>query len=94
MQVGDKVRCKSGNIQNNIGEGAIGYVHGFARFSRYHAREVFVSDVPDRAGPPRQPWCGWFWLNDVELVEPHAHESVVTSDGHGAYCAHCGDCLA
>lgn len=66
IREGDKVRCKRGNIDKNLGEGEVGYVTGFARFSSYHGREVFVSDMPDRPSYPPKPWCGWFWLCDVE----------------------------
>lgn len=63
---GSKVKCMTGNIDNGRGAGAIGYVHGFARLSKYHAREVYVSDTPE--GTPRADWCGWFWESSVEEV--------------------------
>lgn len=28
------------------------------------------------------------------FLAPCDHETVWTPDGHGAYCKHCGDCLA
>ncbi len=66
MKRGDKVKCLTGNIDKNIGAGEIGFITGFARFSSYHAREVFISDKPE--GNSTAPWCGWFWLTAIEKV--------------------------
>ncbi len=60
---GDKVKCKRGSIDRNIGEGEVGYVTGFARFSSYHGREVCVQSAPSHVD---SKWSGWFWLSDVE----------------------------
>lgn len=60
---GARVRCKRGSIDRNIGEGEIGYVTGFARFSSYHGREVAVQSAPSHVD---SKWFGWFWLSDVE----------------------------
>jgi hypothetical protein len=67
IQEGDKVLCKRGSIDKNRGEGKAGYVTGFARFSSYHGREVYVSSHPDNRWD-QDDWCGWFWLCDVEKV--------------------------
>lgn len=60
---GDKVICKRGNIDKNVGEGLSGTVGGFARLSSYHAREAFVSFGETRLDP--HPANGWFWLSDL-----------------------------
>ena len=74
---GDKVRCKRGSIDRDVGAGEIGYVTGFARFSSYHAREVMVQSAPSHVD---SKWSGWFWLSDVELADenctPTAEEEV------------------
>lgn len=64
IQEGDKVLCKRGNIDKNLGAGLVGTVMGFARFSHHHPREAFVrfGDASDY-----HPASGWFWLCDVEL---------------------------
>lgn len=67
IQEGDKVRCKRPSIDKQLGEGKVGYVTGFARFSSYHGREVYVSSHPDDRYN-QEDWCGWFWLIDVEKV--------------------------
>lgn len=59
---GDKVRCKRGNIEKNLGQGLVGTVKGFARYSPYHGREVFVDFGHSH------PANGWFWLCHVEPV--------------------------
>ena len=61
---GDQVRCKRGNIEKNLGQGLVGTVKGFARFSQHHGREVFVHFGADRLD--HHPASGWFWLCDVE----------------------------
>lgn len=63
LREGDRVRCKRGNIDKNLGEGLVGTVKGFARFGTYHGREVAV-DFGDYLHPAN----GWFWLCDVEPV--------------------------
>jgi hypothetical protein len=62
---GDKVRCKRGDIDRNVGAGEVGYVTGFARFSQYHGREVAVQSHPCHVD---SKWFGWFWISDVEPV--------------------------
>lgn len=66
IQEGDKVRCKRGNIDKNAGEGLVGTVEGFARFSKYHGREAMVR-FGDRL--ECHPANGWFWLADLEPVQ-------------------------
>lgn len=66
IQSGDKVLCKRGNIDKNLGAGLIGTAGGFARFSPYHGREVMVSFGATAHEP--HPANGWFWLCDVEPV--------------------------
>lgn len=63
IQEGDKVLCRRGGIDKNLGAGLIGTATGFTRFSQYHGREVFVrfGDAADY-----HPASGWFWLCDVE----------------------------
>lgn len=67
VKEGDKVFCKRGNIDKNVGAGLVGRAGGFARFSQYHGREVFVrfGETPHDYHPAN----GWFWLSDVEPVE-------------------------
>lgn len=67
LKVGDRVHCIAGNIDKGRGVGAVGYITGFARFSSYHPREVFVSDRPE--GNSDQQWCGWFWESSVKRLE-------------------------
>lgn len=57
---GDKVKCLHGDIDRGAGKGCVGYVDGFARFSTYHPREVYVKG---------EGWSGWFWLSSVEKVD-------------------------
>jgi hypothetical protein len=64
IREGDRVRCRQGNIDKNLGAGLIGVAGGFARFSSYHAREVMVRFGN---GEPH-PADGWFWLTTVELA--------------------------
>lgn len=67
VQEGDKVRCKRGNIDKNLGAGLVGTAGGFARFSSHHGREVMV-----RFGATafdQHPANGWFWLSDVERAD-------------------------
>lgn len=64
IQEGDRVLCKRGNISKNEGAGLVGTVHGFARFSAYHGREVMVKFGADPLD--MHPADGWFWLSDVE----------------------------
>lgn len=66
IEEGSKVKCLAGNIDRGLGAGEVGYVTGFARFSSYHPREVWVSDNPDGL-PPRAAWCGWFWESAVSV---------------------------
>lgn len=65
IREGDRVQCKRGNIEKNLGAGLIGTVEGFARFSPYHGREVRVR-FGDRGD--FHPATGWFWLCDVVLA--------------------------
>jgi hypothetical protein len=61
-----KVRCLRDSIDKQLGQGLVGRVDGFARFSSYHAREVFVKFGSD---PYKPHACdGWFWIHDVEPV--------------------------
>lgn len=64
---GDKVLCKRGNIDKDRGAGLVGTAEGFARFSSYHGREVFVRFGAGCWEP--HPADGWFWLCDVEPVQ-------------------------
>lgn len=67
MNVGDKVVCLSGSIDRREGKGEIGYVTGFARLSKHHPREVFVSPThPDSKFRSSATWGGWFWECDVK----------------------------
>lgn len=70
IRQGDRVRCLRGNIDKNIGEGLIGIVEGFSRFSAYHGREAFVrfDDVEVDGLRTSNPANGWFWVNNVERV--------------------------
>jgi hypothetical protein len=63
IQEGDRVRCRQGNIDKNLGAGLIGTAGGFARFSSYHGREVMVRFGQDGEHHPAD---GWFWLSTVE----------------------------
>jgi hypothetical protein len=62
LEIGDTVKCLSGDIDRRRNEGAIGRVTGFARLSHYHPREVAVSDAAGNA-------LGWFWVSNVEIIE-------------------------
>jgi len=64
IQEGDAVLCRRGNIDKNLGEGLVGVTEGFAQFSQYHGREVYVRFGKDHIEP--HPADGWFWLSDVE----------------------------
>lgn len=67
IQTGDRVRCKQGNIDKNLGAGLVGTAGGFARFSQHHGREVMV-----RFGKnphEHHPADGWFWLSTVEPIK-------------------------
>lgn len=66
IQEGDKVLCKRGNIDKNVGAGLVGTAEGFARFSAYHGREVFVRFGAKHWEGNPHPADGWFWLIDVE----------------------------
>lgn len=66
IREGDKVRCKRGSIDRDVGAGEVGYVTGFARFSKYHGREVRVQSAPSHID---SKWSGWFWLSDVEPIQ-------------------------
>ena len=57
LKEGDTVRCTAGDIARNEHAGAIGTVEGFARFSVYHSREVWVQ-FGEGIG-------AWFWERDV-----------------------------
>lgn len=63
---GDRVRCRSGNIDNGLGLGLIGTAEGFARFSKYHGREVYVRFGPRLGEGEPHPADGWFWVANVE----------------------------
>ena len=65
---GDRVLCKRGNIDKDRGAGRVGIAEGFARFSKYHGREVFVRFGTQTWGDGADPDDGWFWLNDVQPV--------------------------
>lgn len=58
MNIGDKVICIHGDIDGKRLKYDEGTVGGFARFSSYHSREVWVS-FKDGSG-------AWFWESSLE----------------------------
>lgn len=72
IKEGDRVLCRRGNIEKDLGAGLIGTVEGFARFSLYHGREVLVRFGPKPWEGTPHPADGWFWLIHVELETANA----------------------
>lgn len=65
---GDKVITNAVSIDGKIAADQIGYVHGFARFSKYHAREVWVSSHSEE-NRLDAIWGGWFWERDISPLD-------------------------
>lgn len=64
MQIGDKVHCLAGNIDSKRYVGAVGYIDGFATFSKYHPREAVIYSEPNGRGE----YMGWFWVSDLKQM--------------------------
>lgn len=62
IEEGDVVRCVHGSIDRNLGAGETGRVSGFARLSKYHAREIYITFAPDHQHG------AWFWEHDIEAT--------------------------
>lgn len=61
ISIDDTVKCNAGSIDTtSYGDGLVGKVTGFARFSSYHSREVMVQFEDGRSH--------WFWESDLAPV--------------------------
>lgn len=54
---GDRVTCLNDCIDKKHGKGISGEIKGFARFSKYHGREAYVTLDTGVSG--------WFWVIDL-----------------------------
>ena len=55
-----------------------------------------ATQQPEQSGERLAPFGGMYGCRSVARAMPCTHESgsVLTPDGNGAYCAHCGETLA